>query len=132
MLEQFKTFFSIRHYKKNQFVIRQNEVGHEMFLVESGRLEALIESQGEGSQEIRLKTFTTGAIFGETVLYSSLTRTASVRSEADTVLHVLTKDKLDEMELESPTLASALHRFVVGVMAERLSASNRLIRRLDP
>ncbi len=132
LLEQFKTFFSIRHYKKNQFVIRQNEVGHEMFLVESGRLEALIESQGEGSQEIRLKTFTTGAIFGETVLYSSLTRTASVRSEADAVLHVLTKDKLDEMELESPTLASALHRFVVGVMAERLSASNRLIRRLDP
>jgi len=132
LLEKFKSFFTLKNCIEKEFLIRQGEIGNEMFLVESGRFEAIIESNGNHSHEIRLKTMTIGAIFGETVLYSSLKRTASVRAETEAVVYVLTKERLNEMELKFPDLANALHRFIIGIMSERLLASNRIISRLDP
>jgi SulP family sulfate permease len=131
-LEQFKSFFSLKIYKEKEYLIKQGDIGNEMYLVESGRFEAFIEPSGKDSHEIRLKTMTVGAMFGEIVLYSSMRRTASVRAETSGGVYVLTKERLSEMESKFPELASALHRSIIGVMAERLLASNKMIRRMDP
>lgn len=132
LLESFKSYFSIRKYSKGDYLVRRNEVGNEMFLIESGRFEALIESEGIGSNEIRLRVFTVGSIIGETVIYSVLKRTASVRAGEDSVVYVMTKARLDDMEREFPNLGNALHRAIISMMAERLLASNRLVEQLNP
>jgi SulP family sulfate permease len=79
-----------------------------------------------------VRSITAGSIFGETVLYSDLKRTASVRAEEDSTIFILTKSRMADMEKEFPHLANSLHRAIVALMSARLNSLNRLIGRLDP
>ena len=47
-----------------------------------------------------------------------------------TKAYVLSADKLHEMEARDPQLANALHRAIVSLLAERLTANNGLLQRL--
>lgn len=76
-----------------------------------------------------LRKYKAGAILGEMAIYTGEARTASVRIEQDAQLFRLDKDKLEEMSSKFPASTSALHTYIVRVLAERLGRANRNLSR---
>lgn len=127
-LQIFKSYFVLRDVPAGDFVMRQGEESSEMFFVESGRIQILLNT--EDNREIRLRSMTAGTLIGEVGLYLGGLRTASARAETPTRLYTLTKEKLREMEHKHGHLAQAMNSSVIRLLSERLSATNRLVQRL--
>lgn len=71
-----------------------------------------------------------GTVVGELSLYRAGGRTARVRTLQPSVLYRLSEEQVEELERSDPATASELHRFLAGVMAERLALGNEVIRSL--
>ena len=99
-----------------------------MFFIESGRVTAQLELSGE--KTIRLITMGPGTVFGEMGLYTDAPRSAAVITDRDAVLFELTEKNLSKMQIESPEIAKALHRYIITLLAERISFSNLRVQHL--
>ncbi len=131
-IAQFKSFFTEARCQKGEFLIHRGDEGKELYIIGNGKFDVFIHAMDDDNKLIRVRSITTGSIFGETVLYSDLKRTASVRAEEDSTIFILTKSRMADMEKEFPHLANSLHRAIVALMSARLNSLNRLIGRLDP
>jgi sulfate permease, SulP family len=102
-------------------IYRQGEVSRDLYLIESGELEAWLDL-GDGRPK-RLRAMGAGSVVGELGLYLSAPRSASVRATVPTTLYRLSTAALDRMTLEAPRLAAGFHRFVATLLAERMASS---------
>ena len=71
-----------------EVIIQQGDVGDRMYVVQTGSVEVVHESNGE---ERRLSALTAGDFFGEMALFDKVVRSASVRALGEA--RVLTIDK---------------------------------------
>jgi SulP family sulfate permease len=69
---------------------------------------------------IRIRRTGPGTVLGELGFYLDTPRTASVIADGPGKAYRLTTESLDKMEVSDPELASALHRFMADLLAERL------------
>jgi len=104
------------------WIIRQGEPSHELFFLENGKLTAQLETG------IRLRTMTPGAVVGELGLYLNEPRTASIITDAPSVLYRLDRESLHRMQREQPALASAFHQCMLRLLASRLAATSRTLQ----
>jgi sulfate permease, SulP family len=102
-------------------LIRQGESPKGIYFVEEGQMR--IELQLHDQRAIRLRTMSSGTVFGELGTYLNVQATACVITEKPVVLFFLSGDALKQMEQHDPDIASAFHRFMAHVMAERLVSS---------
>jgi SulP family sulfate permease len=109
-------------------LMRQGEVADDLYLLESGRLTALLTRERQPA--VRLRTMAPGAIIGEVGFYLEVPRTASVVSETPCTLHRLSRRALRRMEERDPELAAALHRLFARRLAERLNETLDAVRAL--
>ncbi|EPR37336.1 sulfate transporter [Desulfovibrio sp. X2] len=114
--------------RKGQAVFRQGDPSDAMYLIQSGHLNVQLEL--EGNKIIRLVKMGAGTVFGEMGIYAEAPRSASVVATEDCVIYRLSKKMLEEIQSRDPHLASAIHRFVVNRLAERLGEANAKIRDL--
>jgi SulP family sulfate permease len=63
-------------------------------------------------------------------MYLGNTRSASVVADRPSIVYCLSKESLKEMEKKSPEVAALLHKWIAGLLAERLAANNRTIEAL--
>lgn len=129
-LEKLQRYFEPRDIPQGEYVMRQGDESAEMFFVESGRIKILLKTNDQ--REIRLGSMTGGTLIGEVGFYVGGPRTASAVAEFSVRVFVLTRQKLAEMECNDGKLAQALNSTVIRLLSERLTATNRLIQRLDP
>lgn len=108
-------------------LIRQGDASADIYLLESGRLTAVLETS---DGELRLRTMAPGVVVGELGFYLGIPRTASVLSETPAVVHRLTRESLARIEQDQPALAAAIHRHMAGMVAERLAESLATIEAL--
>jgi len=94
------------------------EVSKDLILIESGEVVAWLDVEGGRSK--RLRTMGPGSVVGEAGLYLGQPRSASVRTSRPSVLHRLSAESLSRMTREAPELSSALHYYVVRLLAERV------------
>lgn len=89
-------------YKDREVIVRQGEAGDCMFIVQSGRVEVLMEDAGK---ETILSVMGNGDIFGEMSLFDRSPRSATVRAQNEA--RVLTIDKRTFLRRvhEDPSLA---------------------------
>ena len=109
-------------------VIQQGDYGEELFIVEKGELEVLIDVH-DGMQHVA--TLKRGDFFGEMSLLTGEQRRATVRSDGEVSLFVVSKDSLQPVLEASPALAENMS----AVLAERelaLRNSNRPSTAGDP
>nr|WP_286181668.1 SulP family inorganic anion transporter [Desulfovibrio sp. Huiquan2017] len=109
-------------------VFRQGDTSDSMFFVESGRLD--VELELPDGRIIRLKKVGPGAVFGEMGIYTLSSRSATVRAAEKCVLYRMTLRKLDAIEARAPRLVTAINRFLVNLLSERLAESNARGREL--
>ena len=104
-------------------LIRQDESPDDVFVLESGRLR--VEMVTPEGTRMRLRTVSPGVVVGEIALYTGVPRTADVVAETPSVVLRLSRASIERMEAEDPELAAALHRWLAGTLAERLSDTLR-------
>ena len=89
-------------YRDGEEIVRQNEVGDCMFVIQEGQVEVLSELDDD---EFRLGLLGPGEFFGEMAIVEKQTRAATVRAVGEA--RVLTVDKRTFLRRvqEDPTLA---------------------------
>ena len=115
--------------RTGEYLIRQSESSECLYFIESGLVTVRLEL--DDARFVRLRTMGAGTIVGEVGLFLGGLRTASVVAEQPCVVYRLTLDGLERMRRQDPTLALAFHRYVVCLLAERLTNTGGLVRSLS-
>jgi CRP-like cAMP-binding protein len=106
-LEQLAGTMQRRPYKRRQTIFHQHDPGSALYLIESGRVKVVLET--EEGEELLLRVLGAGEIFGELALLDAQPRSASVVALEDTVTHVLERDAFLAFLREQPE--ASLHCF---------------------
>ncbi len=110
-------------YKEGEVIIRQGEVGNNLYVIQEGQVEVFVETAGH---EVRLAVIGEGDIIGEMALFDRGLRSATVRAlERTTVLTVEKKVFLNNF-MRDPTLA--FH--IVEIMSQRIRKLDAEVARL--
>ncbi len=107
------------------YLMRQGDAPAELFFIEAGSLTAQLER--EDGSILRLQTMGCGHVVGELGFYTGLPRTASIVCEEDATVYYLTKDKMQELDHESPKVAATIHQLIVHLLANRVTHLVRVV-----
>ena len=86
-------WFDTRTYAAGEFIVKQGSTARSAFIIQRGRCEVL--RKGPGTTLRRVRVLKKGDVFGETALFGSGARTASVRAVGPVLVGVVTKATLD-------------------------------------
>ena len=89
----------------NEYIIREGHLGHEMYFVQRGEVQAFSEKTGKIYRNMGAGTF-----FGEIALVLSSRRTASIKSLTYCELFVLYKEDFDRVLSNYPEFAEEVKR----------------------
>jgi sulfate permease, SulP family len=115
--------------KKGQKLTSQGEDVHELYFIESGRVQVMVELGGD--RHLRIRTLEAGTVVGEMGLFLNQRRTASVVAEGDGTAYRLTAGQMKRMEEEEPALAVAFYQFIIRTLAERMTNQNLALKALQ-
>lgn len=128
MVQRLLPYLARRCLAAGETLMRQGDPATELVFLASGQLTVLLETAAGAA--VRLRTLKPGAVVGEMGLYSHQPRSASVVADTAVVVHSLDGAALARIEWEAPTLANALHRTMITLIAGRLADTTMLIRAL--
>jgi CRP-like cAMP-binding protein len=94
-------------FTNGEVIIQQGDVGDRMYVVQTGNVEVVLESDGE---ERRLSSLQAGDFFGEMALFDKVVRSASVRAVGEARVLTIDKRTLLKRISEDPLLAYNLLR----------------------
>lgn len=123
MFRQFASYLEMVSYPAGEVLFAQGEPAEFLCLVYSGRV-SIVFRTGDGC-ELRLRSIQRHTLVGEMGLYRTAPRGASVLVDQPTVVYRLSREALEQMEIDTPPLALAFHKFVVRTLADRLDFANR-------
>lgn len=109
----------VRHFEKGELLIREGDVGEEMFVVLEGRVEAR-RLQEDGSSK-QFRELGPGGLCGEAGPLARKARTADVVALVDTQALVLSWDRIDRLVQHYPLLAFRLFRNLTRIVCVRLA-----------
>ena len=96
-------------FEDGEVIVRQGEIGDQMFVVQAGTVEVLLEG---GSQEERLSVLGDREFFGEMALFDKEARSATVRALGEARVLTVDKRTLLKRLKEDPLLAYNLLQFM--------------------
>ena len=91
-----------RQYGDGEWIIRQGDVGNDMFVVQDGHVEVIRQEEGE---QAVLAELGPGDCFGEMAIFEREVRSASVRSRGTSRVLTVDKRTLLRRFQEDPSLA---------------------------
>jgi len=89
-------------FEDGEVIVRQGEIGDQMFVVQAGKVEVVLEG---GSQEERLSVLGDREFFGEMALFDREARSATVRALGEARVLTVDKRTLLKRLKEDPLLA---------------------------
>ncbi len=110
-------------YHDGEVIIREGEVGHEMYVIQDGEVDILVEHEGE---QRFLRKGRVGEFFGEMAIFDRAVRSATVRASGD--VRVLTVDESTLLRRinEDPSLAFEMIKNLSNRIRELSSEIARL------
>jgi SulP family sulfate permease len=128
MAAELMSYFEEKKAERGEYIIHQGAESSGLFFVETGQVTVLLE--GKNGKVTRLRTMQTGTVVGELGLYLGRKTTASVIADEPCTLFRLPMEKLRQMESNSPEIAAAFHKFILGILSERLIDTNDTLQAL--
>ncbi len=107
---------AIKSYRKNTVVIEQGDESTSLYIVAKGRVRVYLAN--EDGKELLLHNLGPGDYFGELALLGGIPRTASVMTETDTRLLVVTKQGFVECVRSNPDIALETIRQLVDKLSQ--------------
>lgn len=117
-VQEFMSYLEPQQLPEGDFLFKQGDSPDGLYLLESGQVSVLLELPNGLNK--RLRTFNSGTILGEMGLYAKAPRSAAIKADQFSHLYYLSTAAFSRMETEAPLLAITFHKFVVGLLAERL------------
>ena len=124
----FLAYFERKDVDGSHVLYRRGEAADTVALVASGSL-AVDIAGGEG-ESLRLRRIMTHTVVGEMGFFRRSVRSATVYSDGRATVFTITRSSFERMRLERPDLATAFYEFIIGVLAERLEFSDRMVAAL--
>jgi CRP-like cAMP-binding protein len=115
-------------YQDGEIIIRQGDVGDNMFIIQEGQVEVVIEQDG---QEVRLAVEGAGQPIGEMAIFEHQARSATVRALGQARILTVDKKNLVRRIHEDPSLAYYMMRTMSRRVRE-LSAEMARLERQQP
>ena len=106
-----------RVYQDGEIIIRQGEVGNCMYVIQEGKVEVLIEKDG---QEVQLAVHSEGDFFGEMAIFERDVRSATIRALGQVRVLTIDKKNLLRRVSQDPSLAFR----IVETMSHRIRELN--------
>ena len=111
-----------RVYKDNTMIFCESEPGHELFIIQSGK----VKITKIVNEEVLLAVLKKGDIFGEMALLDNSPRSASAISFGDTQLIAINKQSFEVMVRQQPQMATRL----IQLLSERIWTAYRQLENL--
>lgn len=127
--DQLKSYLERIEIQTGDYLIHQNEDASDIYFIERGQVSVMLEL--EEGKKVRLRSSAMGTIVGEVSFYLDTKRTASVIADMPTVAYRLARSAMMEMKNKNPELVLAFNEMMLGLMSERLAASNRELAALN-
>lgn len=118
---------AVRELRQGEPVVKQGDPGDSIFVLVAGKARVLREAAGGQTQ---LATLGGGALFGELAVLTGAPRTASVHAEGDLEVFEISRDDLNEIARNHPSVPRALAEFAQRRMAMNLLATAPLFTNL--
>lgn len=119
-MEVLSTVFSTRNYKAGDKIIKEGEVGSEMFIVAEGEVEIQKRTRaGDNYTVVRLKA-SHNVFFGEMGLIDDDKRSATVTAIADSEFLVVDKKAFLKLGNDHPQIGLPITRAISKILAGRL------------
>ncbi len=122
-------YLELLEFDTGNYIFKQGSKADTLFFLHTGRV-TILYTTPEGT-ELRLRSMVGRTILGEMGIYRTQPRTASVRADRRCVAYALSAEAIARMEVDDPSLAYALHKFIVRILASRLEFANREIAGLQ-
>lgn len=101
----------VDHYEPGEIIISRDEIGRELFIVESGEVEVFTPAE-DGMPEASIARFKRGEVFGEKALLTDQPRLASVRAVTSVDVLVMSRDDFRAMVDQFPVLDEYFDRLL--------------------
>ncbi|HVM96874.1 MAG TPA: cyclic nucleotide-binding domain-containing protein [Candidatus Acidoferrales bacterium] len=111
------------HIAKGDTLFRQGEPGHEMFVIERGKMRLTIGADGV---EKEVATLGPGQFFGELSLLADAPRSATAEAMEDSVLLAIRRDVFNMMVQDDLDIVYRM----MSIQGQRLSQTNQPIQQL--
>jgi SulP family sulfate permease len=128
-VSDFMAYLERREVGAPQVLYREGDPADNIDLVAAGTL--LVEISKGNGQALRVRTITTHTVVGEMGFVRRAARSATVSSDGPAIFFTLTRDSFERMRRERPDLASAFDDFLLRVLAERITLSERTVLALS-
>lgn len=103
---------------KGAFIIQEGAPASFMFLLVSGKVDIL--KKDSNKRDKVLASASPGMTLGEMALIDGLPRSATVLAKEDSLLLIMSKEKLQRLTQDSPSLALKLYGHVASQLSRRL------------
>ncbi len=118
--------FASRQYRQGDMIFLQGDPGQALYLIESGRVRIYV--QEDSGQETSVIYYTTGDLFGELSVIDGLPRSASAVALNDTLVLMLSRDRLRGHLRTMPQLAyNFMQALSVRIRYSTLQVGNRTL-----
>jgi len=104
---------------------RQGDPSETIDIVAAGRLS--VELVGAGGRRHHLRTLATRTTVGEMGFISRAPRLADVVTEGPATLYTLSREAFEQLRRERPELAAAFGDFLLRMLADRLTLTQRMV-----
>jgi CRP-like cAMP-binding protein len=112
-------------YAPRSFIVREDEKGDELFLIQSGSVE-ILKKDNEHDTPFRLNELQAGEWFGEMAVLGMKTRMTSARTLEETEVVIVHLRDLDRLVEKSPAFSKILKNIATKA-AKRLEGANETI-----
>ncbi|MFI3187322.1 MAG: cyclic nucleotide-binding domain-containing protein [Methylococcaceae bacterium] len=121
-----------RHFQANETIVKEGEAGKSLFFIEEGILRVSVHVELDEHRGIQpgIGDLKQGSIFGETCLYQSRPRTASVVAISDGCLLEIDGEKLSVYLDAHPIHGYFFYKRLYEVIFDRLNSANHTIESL--
>ncbi len=101
--------FTLKAVKKGEVVLREGEVGDNMYFIQSGEVEVSTEKDGSSVFLAKLKP---GDFFGEVSVITGKPRTATVKAVSNAKLLEVSKEEIQKVVKVYPEVLDALNKYI--------------------
>lgn len=113
-------------YRKGDLIFAEGEDGHELYLIDTGRV--IISKSIKGNLEQVLAHLGPGEYFGEMAMLKQIPRTASASAEEDCTIMLIHKDSILKMMEDQPKIAAKIMFNMLQTFNNRLMSANDQVR----
>ncbi len=128
----------VRHYKSGDLIIREGEIGGELFILIKGSIEISkrLTLRGTQGEDLRNKSLVRlndrdNVFFGEMSIFGDEQRSATVRALDATTLGVLTTGQVRRLAETEPLIGYRMFYNIGKTVADNLRRANRDILKLS-